>query len=366
MFCEFISFERAGYSLVFPASLEVKLADALLRLASPGNLDGILQSHQWPFRSSSHRDELWTLLTQVQTAVFHARDAEASTSKTSPRGAFGSEDLELARFRSSFNAVNKYNPHCSFLKGDASKEIGRSLSSVHSDPTTFTFAIPARKLRSFAVHPSLLVDLNFPSSFFIYPVPPLHFRERLGPYTESIQAPTGSDLFFRMGDRVTHHLAFPVTGGHVGGVKSDMPANLVSVQPLGAQTSRDATKLPIGSGAPGPLRDSGTLHLQVSIKHKVASGRKTTSHVNPGRDSLEGPSTIPHPVAQLEKQIANVTFSKESTKPTIDKRRHIDGQDTQYCSHQRVGFTEGCTPFLAYLNNPENITDPHPAQPARD
>ncbi|KAJ7851158.1 hypothetical protein B0H14DRAFT_2581598 [Mycena olivaceomarginata] len=323
--------------------------------ASPGNLDGILQSHQWPFRSSSHRDELWTLLTQVQTAVVHARDAEASTSKTSPRGstriAFGSEDLELARFRRSFNAVNKYNPHCSFLKGDASKEIGR-------------------------------FKLSF--KFFYLPVPPLHFRERLG----------RKILFFRTGDRVTHHLAFPVTGGHVGSVKSDMPANLVSVQPLGNERERFenasprrsqglkpqgqeeqeplhimqsyATKLPIGSGAPGPLRDSGTSHLQVSIKHKVASGRKTTSHVNPGRDSLEGPSTIPHPVAQLEKQIANVTFSKESTKPTIDKRRHIDGQDTQYCSHQRVGFTEGCTPFLAYLNNPENITDPHPAQPARD
>ncbi|KAJ7478864.1 hypothetical protein B0H11DRAFT_1916546 [Mycena galericulata] len=39
-----------------------------------------------------------------------------------------------------------------------------------------------------------------------------------------------------------------------------------------------ATKVPVGSGAPGPSRDSGTSHLQVSIKHKVSSARMTTSH----------------------------------------------------------------------------------------
>ncbi|KAJ7502221.1 hypothetical protein B0H11DRAFT_2188511 [Mycena galericulata] len=38
-----------------------------------------------------------------------------------------------------------------------------------------------------------------------------------------------------------------------------------------------ATKVPVGSGAPGPSRDSGTSHLQVSIKHKVSSARMTTS-----------------------------------------------------------------------------------------
>ncbi|KAJ7818002.1 hypothetical protein B0H14DRAFT_2601615 [Mycena olivaceomarginata] len=90
-----------------------------------------------------------------------------------------------------------------------------------------------------------------------------------------------------------------------------------------------ATKVPVGSGAPGPSRDSGTSHLQVSIKHKVSSTRTTTS----GRDSLEGPQNILRPVAQLEK-----------------------------CSYQRVGFTEGCTPFLACLKNPENVTDLHPAR----
>lgn len=63
------------------------------------------------------------------------------------------------------------------------------------------------------------------------------------------------------------------------------------------------TKVPVGSGAPGPSRDSGTSHLPVSIKHKVSSSRTTTSHLNPGRDSLEGPPTIPRPVAQLEKVV---------------------------------------------------------------
>ncbi|KAJ7862120.1 hypothetical protein B0H14DRAFT_3863202 [Mycena olivaceomarginata] len=62
-----------------------------------------------------------------------------------------------------------------------------------------------------------------------------------------------------------------------------------------------ATKVPVSSGAPGPSRDSGTSHLQVSIKHKVPGARMTTSHVNPGHDSHEGPPTIPRPVAQLEK-----------------------------------------------------------------
>ncbi|KAJ7849494.1 hypothetical protein B0H14DRAFT_3137934 [Mycena olivaceomarginata] len=62
-----------------------------------------------------------------------------------------------------------------------------------------------------------------------------------------------------------------------------------------------ATKVPVGSGAPGPSRDSRTPHLQVSVRHKVSSARMTTSHVNPGRDSHEGPPTIPRPVAQLKK-----------------------------------------------------------------
>ncbi|KAJ7843903.1 hypothetical protein B0H14DRAFT_2585487 [Mycena olivaceomarginata] len=62
-----------------------------------------------------------------------------------------------------------------------------------------------------------------------------------------------------------------------------------------------ATKVPVGSGARGPSRDSRTPHLQVSIRHKVSSARMTTSHVNPGRDSHEGPPTIPRPVAQLKK-----------------------------------------------------------------
>ncbi|KAJ7782127.1 hypothetical protein B0H14DRAFT_3893915 [Mycena olivaceomarginata] len=62
-----------------------------------------------------------------------------------------------------------------------------------------------------------------------------------------------------------------------------------------------ATKVPVSSGAPGPSRESGTSHLQVSIKHKVSGARMTTSHVNPGHDSHEGPPTIPRPVAQLEK-----------------------------------------------------------------
>ncbi|KAJ7928707.1 hypothetical protein B0H13DRAFT_1860283 [Mycena leptocephala] len=41
--------------------------------------------------------------------------------------------------------------------------------------------------------------------------------------------------------------------------------------------------------------DSGTSYLQVSIKHKVSGARTTTSHVNPGRDSLEEPPNIPAP-----------------------------------------------------------------------
>ncbi|KAJ7930196.1 hypothetical protein B0H13DRAFT_1859026 [Mycena leptocephala] len=116
-----------------------------------------------------------------------------------------------------------------------------------------------------------------------------------------------------------------------------------------------ATKVPVGSGFPRPSRDGGTSHLQVSIKYKVSGARTTDSHVNPGRDSLEGPPNIPRPIAQLEKQTANVIFSTESTKPTIGKRRHVDEQVTQCCSHQQVWFTEECTPFLAYLNNPENV-----------
>ncbi|KAJ7911400.1 hypothetical protein B0H13DRAFT_1875815 [Mycena leptocephala] len=91
-----------------------------------------------------------------------------------------------------------------------------------------------------------------------------------------------------------------------------------------------ATKVPVGSGAPGPSRDSGTSHLQVSIKRKVSSARMTTAHVNPGRDSLEGPPTILRPVAQLEKPTSdtkapqkaqNLPLTREGT--STDRTRNI-------------------------------------------
>ncbi|KAJ7790610.1 hypothetical protein B0H14DRAFT_2625845 [Mycena olivaceomarginata] len=80
-----------------------------------------------------------------------------------------------------------------------------------------------------------------------------------------------------------------------------------------------AKKVSVGSGAPGPSRDSGTSHLQLSIKHKVSSARTTTSHVNPGRDSLEGPPNIPRPVAQLEKPTSDTNAPQKAQNLPLTK-----------------------------------------------
>ncbi|KAF7334889.1 P-loop containing nucleoside triphosphate hydrolase protein [Mycena sanguinolenta] len=58
-----------------------KLADALLRLTAIAELDIILDAHNWPFRSSSHREDLWTVIKGMQTSVVDTRKAEASSSK---------------------------------------------------------------------------------------------------------------------------------------------------------------------------------------------------------------------------------------------------------------------------------------------
>ncbi|KAJ7923212.1 hypothetical protein B0H13DRAFT_2316741 [Mycena leptocephala] len=69
--------------------------------------------------------------------------------------------------------------------------------------------------------------------------------------------------------------------------------------------------------------------VPVSIKHKV-SGARTTSHVNPGHDSLEEPPNIPRPVAQSEKPTSNtkapqkaqnLPLKREGT--SMDRTRNI-------------------------------------------
>ncbi|KAJ6462875.1 hypothetical protein C8R45DRAFT_1107949 [Mycena sanguinolenta] len=68
-------------SWFFPSSLQAKLADMLLRLTAAAELDGVLKTHDWPFRSSSYQDDLWDLIQQLQTTILNARKTEASTSK---------------------------------------------------------------------------------------------------------------------------------------------------------------------------------------------------------------------------------------------------------------------------------------------
>ncbi|KAJ7918109.1 hypothetical protein B0H13DRAFT_1869746 [Mycena leptocephala] len=74
-----------------------------------------------------------------------------------------------------------------------------------------------------------------------------------------------------------------------------------------------------------------TQGMEVSIEHKVSSAKTTTSHLSPGRDSLEGPPNIPRPVAQLEKvptsdtkapqKAQNLPLTREGT--STDRTRNI-------------------------------------------
>ncbi|KAF8134047.1 P-loop containing nucleoside triphosphate hydrolase protein [Mycena galopus ATCC 62051] len=74
-------------SWFFPCSLQDKLADVVLRLTTAAELDTILKAHKWPFRSSSYQNELWDLITQIQTSVVTARNTEAPSSKKRRAGA---------------------------------------------------------------------------------------------------------------------------------------------------------------------------------------------------------------------------------------------------------------------------------------
>ncbi|KAJ7207764.1 hypothetical protein B0H12DRAFT_1243083 [Mycena haematopus] len=69
-------YPRRPKSWFFPPSLQETLADSVLRIANSADLDAILGAHGWPFRTSSHRDDLWLTVTKIQTAIRVARAAE--------------------------------------------------------------------------------------------------------------------------------------------------------------------------------------------------------------------------------------------------------------------------------------------------
>ncbi|KAJ7869365.1 hypothetical protein B0H13DRAFT_1896723 [Mycena leptocephala] len=72
-----------------------------------------------------------------------------------------------------------------------------------------------------------------------------------------------------------------------------------------ASPRRSQRLKPQGRAEKEPLHIMPSYATKVSIKHKVSGARTTTSHVNPGRDSLEEPPNISHPVAQSEKPTSN-------------------------------------------------------------
>ncbi|KAF8202010.1 P-loop containing nucleoside triphosphate hydrolase protein [Mycena galopus ATCC 62051] len=67
---------RRMKSWFFPSSLQEKLADSVLRLATSADLSTILEAQGWPFRTSPHRDELWLTVTKRRTEIHVARAAE--------------------------------------------------------------------------------------------------------------------------------------------------------------------------------------------------------------------------------------------------------------------------------------------------
>ncbi|KAJ7502022.1 hypothetical protein B0H11DRAFT_2366957 [Mycena galericulata] len=114
-----------------------------------------------------------------------------------------------------------------------------------------------------------------------------------------------------------------------------------------------ATKVPIGSGAPGPSRDSGTSHLQVSIKHKVSSARMTTSDVSSGRDSLEGPPTIPRPVAQLEKPTSDTKAPQKAQNLPLTREGTSTHRTRNIASTSGSGSQKGVPRSLRTSTTPK-------------
>ncbi|KAJ7190007.1 hypothetical protein GGX14DRAFT_607429 [Mycena pura] len=73
--------QRRVKSWFFPVSLQEKLIDGVLRLTTSGELNVVLENHDWPFCSSAYRDELWLIITNIQVAVASACNAELSGSR---------------------------------------------------------------------------------------------------------------------------------------------------------------------------------------------------------------------------------------------------------------------------------------------
>jgi hypothetical protein len=70
------TYSRRVKSWFFPPSLQEKLADSALQLTTSADLDTVLGAHGWPFRASSHRDDLRLTMTKIRTAIQAARAAE--------------------------------------------------------------------------------------------------------------------------------------------------------------------------------------------------------------------------------------------------------------------------------------------------
>ncbi|KAJ7270715.1 P-loop containing nucleoside triphosphate hydrolase protein [Mycena haematopus] len=87
------AYQNRVKSWFFPTSLQEKLADVLMRLATAADIDALLRTQNWPFRSSPYQDELWALVTQIQAAIRSARNVAAATSKKR-RGRGKATDLD--------------------------------------------------------------------------------------------------------------------------------------------------------------------------------------------------------------------------------------------------------------------------------